>query len=305
MFARKKIFTFLLLCLLLNRGDSFAEKILSPEEGKFADSARRPSGTAEERFSRAMKLFENEKYRRALPAFRKIIKSHPDTVIAAEAKYHAAVCLGKMSKYYHAFKMYQQVLEQYPFNERLDEIIEQQYLLGEIYFKKKKYDRAREIFEKLLINSPFSKMADVAQYKAGMSHFKLSQYREARDAFDKIPEMYSYSPYLDSAVFHSALCSFRISSRSKHYDMRLLRRAADELQYFMRRYPASDFVPQAKILLDELFAEKAKKMFRTAQFYEKQNKQYAALLYYEQVAFDFEQTDWGKQARIKLQTLRH
>lgn len=302
---KKTIMILLLISYIFVNRECFGFWVWSPQTGKWINPNYHVFDTPQEQFDWAGKYFEAKDYDRAILEFKKLINKFSNSKLAPEAKFYIGQCEEQLHKYYKAFKTYQSVIDVYPLNERLDEIVERQYLIGEIYLKRKKYETAKEIFEKILVNSPYSKFADVVQYKAGICFLKMKEFTNAQEAFDKIAGSYSYSPYLDDAGFQSAFCSYKISSSVKDYDMELLQKGIDDLEYFLRRFQTSEYVPRAESLLAKLNQEKAKKLFAVAYFYEKQKKTYAAVKYYEEVVYSYENTTWGEKAKNKLKNLRN
>ncbi|MBU0635058.1 MAG: outer membrane protein assembly factor BamD [Candidatus Omnitrophica bacterium] len=282
----------------------YAYWVWSPKTKKWINPVYRTFDNPQEQLDWAKGYYEDGEYRKAIFEFKKVLARFPKTEYAPEAKYHIALCEEKLGKFWRAFKTYESIIKFYPLNERLDAIVERQYLIGEKYFSKKKYELAKRIFEKVINNSPYSKVSDVAQYKLGICYLRMRDYNNARDEFQKIHDDYSFSPYLDQAVYEIAFCSFKVSSLVKDYDVRLIDKAADDLQYFLRRFPTNKYVPQAESLLNKLVHLRAKKIYEAGQFYEKQKKIYAAVRYYEEVLYSYEATPWGQRAREKLKKLR-
>jgi DNA uptake lipoprotein len=156
----------------------------------------------------------------------------------------------------------------------------------------------------MLVNAPYGKVADVAQYEAGQCALKMRDYISAREAFDKVPENYSFSTYLDDAVFYAGFCSFKLSSSVKNYDEGLVDKGVEDLEYFLRRYETSEYVPQAESLLNKLKHLKAERLFRIARFYEKQHKSAAALKYYQELNYTYGKTSWAEKAQPFIKKLR-
>ena len=211
--------------------------------------------------------------------------------------------LAKLNKWYPAFEAFQKVIEIYPLNNRLEQIVEQQYLLGEKFFNKKKYHRAKEIFQKVLANAPYSSISDVAKYKIGLCELRVKDFLKARDEFEEFVENYASSPYVDDATYNIGLCSFKLSSMVKDYDEELIDQAIKDLEYFIRKYPTSEFVPDAENLLNKLSNKKAEKLYSIAHFYQKQKKIFAAKKYFQELLFTYPQTDWAKKADKRLNVL--
>jgi outer membrane assembly lipoprotein YfiO len=296
----KKIICFLILIILLNSGTSYGFWIWSKETKKWINPVYQIFETPQEQFDWAKGYFDEQDYRKAIFEFRKILKKFPTSELAPEAKFYIATSLDKLNKWYKAYEEYQSILDNYPLNQRLEEIVEKQYLIGEKYFKRKKYYHAKDIFQKVLANAPYSKVSDVAKFKVGLCDLRMKEYADARDQFEELVDNYGFSPYVDDASYHIALCSFKLSSLVKDYDDELIDQAVEDIEYFLRRYPTSEFVPDAQSLLSKLQYKKAEKLFLIGQFYEKQKKYYAAKKYYEDVVYTYSDTVWGKKANNRL-----
>ncbi len=300
----RKITLILIVLLISINQNCFAYWVWSPKTGKWINPVYRTFDTAEEQFNWAKNYFDEEDYRKAIFEFKKVLKKFRESKFAPEAKYFIGFSYEKLGKLRPAFKTYEEVIEAYPLNDRLDEIVERQYLIAELYFKRKKYQLAKEIFDAVLLNAPYSKVSDVAQYKSGLCLFKMRQFNSAWDEFEKIPENYSFSPYLDDARFRMALCSFKMSSLVEDYDEGLIDNAIGDLVYFLRKFETSEYVPEVKSLLNKLEHSKAERLFRIAYFYEKQKRTFAARKYYEELMYTYEKTAWAKKAKPRLERLK-
>jgi len=278
--------------------------IWSPKTGKWINPAYHSFDTPKEQFEWAKGFFDDNEYRRAMSEFKKVLKKFPNSSYAAEAQFYIGICYEKLNSYYNAFLNYQKVVDTYPLNEHLEEIVEKQYLIGEKFFNLRKYERAKQIFSKALNNAPYSKVSDVIQYNIGLCCLRMHQYAEARDEFEALVENYSFSPYVDDATYQIGFCSFKISSLVKDYDMDLIDKAVSDLGYFLRRFKTSVYVNQAESLLNKLKNRKAERFFNTAYFYEKQRKDVAAIRYYEELVYNYEKTSWAKKAAPRLKRLR-
>ncbi|MFH1061578.1 MAG: outer membrane protein assembly factor BamD [Candidatus Omnitrophota bacterium] len=299
----KTIIGLVLLSLALLAQSCYAYWIWSPETKKWVNPNYQVFDTPQEQLDWAMSYFDDADYSKALSEFKKIVKKFPKSELAPEAKFYLAMCLEKLNSWYPAFEAYQKVIEIYPLNKRLEQIVEQQYLIGEKFFNKKNYNRAKEIFQKVLANAPYSSVSDVAKYKSGLCDLKARNYLKARDEFEELVENYGTSPYVDDATYNIGLCSFKLSSLVKDYDEDMLDRAIKDIEYFTRKYQTSEYVPQAESLLNKLTNKKAEKLYAIAHFYEKQKKFSAAKKYYEDVVFTYGQSDWAKKANQRLQVL--
>src|SRR5215468_7169580 len=67
-------------------------------------------------------------------------------------------------------------------------------LLGLVYFKQEKYEKAEEIYRKLAAESPD---AHTLFYNLGLINFKLNRLQEAEQAFQKALELSQGSPKIN------------------------------------------------------------------------------------------------------------
>jgi outer membrane assembly lipoprotein YfiO len=292
-----------LLSSLVLAQSCYAFWVWSPKTKKWVNPSYQEFDTPQQQFDWAMGYFNGKDYSKALSEFKQIIKRFPKSELAPEAKFNQAMCLEKLGSWEKAVAAYQSIIEIYPLNKRLEQIVEQQYLIGEKFFNKKNYYKAKTIFEKALANAPYSSVADVAKYKIGLCDLKVRDYLKARDEFEELVDNYGSSPYVDDASYNVGFCSFKLSSAVKDYDEDMVDRAVKDLEYFTRKYETSEFVPQAESLLSKLTNKKAEKLYRIANFYEKQKKIFAARKYYEQLVDTYPKSDWAKLANKRLQIL--
>lgn len=300
----KKITCFIIAVLILIPSQCYGFWVWSAKTSKGHNPSYRNAKTPEAQFEWGMIFFKDGDYRRAISQLRKVLKRFPKSSFAPEAEFHIALCYEKLNNPYKAFIIYQKVIDKYPLNERLNEIVEKQYLIGEKFLNSKHYSRAKKIFDQVLINVPYSKVSDIVQYNVGLCELKMHRYKEASEEFEFLIENYAFSPYVDDAVYQIGFCSFKLSSAVKHYDLSLIDKAVDDLEYFMRRFKTSGYTAQAESLLNKLKNKKAERMFNIAYFYEKQKKNVAAIKYYEHIVYSFNKTSWAQKAAPRLKRLR-
>ena len=77
-----------------------------------------------------MQFFEGKDYKRAAEEFTRLVTYFGDSDLAPEAQYYAGRSHEEIDRFYPAFSAYQKTIEAYPFTERIDEIIEREYNLG-------------------------------------------------------------------------------------------------------------------------------------------------------------------------------
>jgi len=300
----KKILCLAFVLFVLSNQYAHAYWIWSPKTGKFENPKWRVFETPEEQFNWAKSYFDEGDYRKAVFEMNKVLRSYPSSRFAPEAKFYIAQCYEKKKKLFKAIETYQDVIKKYPLNERLEEIVEKEFLIGEKFLEQRKYELAQKIFRQVIQNAPYSKVSDVAQYKIGICLLSMGKYGESRDELEKLAEDYSFSPYIDDAYYHIGLCSFKLSSAVKDYDEDLVDQAVQDIDFFLRRFPTSEFVSRAESLLNKLEYKKAERLFVIAQFYEKHRKIFAAMRYYEELLDSYPKTEWGPLAKRHLERLQ-
>jgi len=301
----------LFLILTFSAQGSLAFWVWTPETGKFVNPKYAAKETAEEQFQWALEFYEGKDYSRAIKEWEKLIKHFPLSELASEARYHIGMTYQEMGKHYDAYLAYQKVLDQYPQTKRVNEIIEKEYQIANLFYTAKKAkllgislhsgkERAIEIFRKVIENAPYGEYADLAQYKVGLYYWESGQYEEAIGEFGKIVDDYPKSKLLDDARFQIALCFFKLYLRTE-YDQEALDKAIKELENFIEDFPEElNMVEEAYKLLSQLSEKKAEHAFKIAQFYERQGSIESAVIYYKEVKDKYGDTSWAAKALERI-----
>lgn len=288
--------------------------IWTPKTKKWENPKNEAKDTPKLQFEFAMSFFNNANYNRAQAEFRRLLKAYPNSEFAPEAQYYAGLSLEKQEKYYEAFQAYQKVIETYPYSERVDQIIENQYNIGKIYYDGYKskilgfailpsIDKAVEVFTKVVENSAYGKLADSAQYYLGLSHKKLQEYKEAIEAFQKLLDDYPNSKLAEEAKFQIGQC-YMESAPKPAYDQINTEESIREFKELIELSPETDKSGEAGKILDKLKQQKAESIFSTAKFYEKIGKFKSAQIYYKQIIDDYPKTSWAVKAVERLEVLK-
>ena len=310
-------FTFLLIVLLISisySGVCLAYWIWTPETGKFINPKHAAKETPQEQFDWAMSFFESEDYKKAIAEFEKLIKHYPLSKLASEAQFYLALSYENTGEYYRAFENYQLVIDKYPYTERVDEIIEREYSIANLFFTGQKAKmlgmailsakpKAIEIFTKVVENAPYGKYADIAQYKLGQCHMEMKDYINAALAFKEIIENYPKSPLTDDAKYQIAICAAD-SATGPEYNEEDTDKAIKEFKDFVKRYPDSNMEKEARNFINNLENQKAQNNFSIALFYEKQHNLTSAVIYYKEILDQYPETEWAAKALERLQVIR-
>ena len=176
---------------------------------------------------------------------------------------------------------------------------EDQYALAKSEYERKHWDKALLELQKLILNYPGVNFIDSAQYLLGMTYFNQKEYPSAVNEFNRILSSFPTSSLGDDAAFKVAESDFRMSPRAE-LDQSHTQKSIDELKNFLDDYPFSDKREEAQKLLNECRAKLAKKVYRGGYLYYKMRRYDAAVLYFERVRDEYQDTEWSKSAQFYL-----
>lgn len=300
--------------LLVSAPSADAAWVWSPQTGWIGPGGA-VKDTPEEQLAFATEFFERQDYERARKEFKKLLKAYKESREAAEAQYHLGRCFEEEGDYYKAFLEYRKAVQTYPSTKRFDDILEREYQLGNYFLagrKRKVFgaaailparDKAIEIFQAIVDDGPFSEYGQLAQYKLGLAHMALGDYEPAVSAFEQVLSRYPDSPLIDDARFQIAQASLKGTFKAG-YDQSPTDLAVRELQTFLREYPGSELVTDASKRLEDLRERRAEHEYQVGQFYERQRRPDAALIYYETIVDQFAQSSWAPRAAQRIQILQ-
>ena len=293
-------------------GPCFGFWIWSPKSKKWRNPKYSPLAAPEAQFQKAMERFEVNDFKTALVEFRKVVQHFADSKQAPEAQYYIGKCYEALGDPYQAFVEYQKVIDSYPYSERISEIVDLEYKIGDYFLNRQRnkwlgivIDELFEhpsigIFTKVIENAPYSQAAQASQYKLGLLYKGLGRYEEAIDSFTELIEKYPESKWNEPAKYQLALCSARASLKSD-YDQELTQQAKERFEEFLAQNPDAEISEDARKEFDELRNKEAEKFFNIAVFYDKQHDRSSAEVYYKYVMKNYPDSAWAEKANQKLE----
>jgi outer membrane protein assembly factor BamD len=307
---RRLIFIFTIIFIL--SGPAYAYWIWTPKTGKWINPKTQPKPTPKEQFAYAMEFYNQKKYEEAKREFKKLLKHYPKSFEASESQYYLGLTEEAQGNLYEAYLAYQKVIDKYPFSERIQEVIEREYKIGEAFMagvKRKAMgvtlpveNPAIEIFTKVIENSTYGPLAPKAQYKLGLVLKELMRYYEAEEAFNKVIANYPDNEWATAAKFQIASCRAALS-RSPDYDQEATKEAKEKFEEFLRKHPDAVLSGEAEKNIDQLKEKQAESNFNIARFYEKQKQFEAAKIYYNDIIENNPDSPWATKALERLQAL--
>jgi len=309
---RRLILIFLIVFSLFLPYRAYPYWIWTPKTGRWVNPKYAVRPTPAEQLEYAQIFYEEKNYKEAKREFRKLIQYYPKSSEAAEAQYYLALSEEVEDNLYEAYLAYQKVIDKYPFSERIQEIIEKEYRIAEIFMggKTRKAlgitlpveNPAIEIFNKVIENSTYGPLAASAQYKLGLVLKGLGRFFEAEEEFRKVISNYPNSEWIEAAKYQIASCRASIS-KGPDYDQEAASEAKNKFEEFIREHPDAALSREAEDNIQKLKEKEAESAFGTGRFYEKQKLYDSARIYYDYVIENYPKSIWAAKSLERLQTM--
>ena len=243
----------------------------------------RPASLQEEAEARI--LFEDGqtamqagKTRRAYGKFKKITKDYQRTIPAPDAMLEMARIEQKRKKWNDSFRTLQRTIVRYPDYEGFQIIVAEQFkiatelmngargrVLGFIpTFKNSK--KAREYYETVVANAPYSDYAPLALMNIAIISDKRDEPEYAIDSLDRLINIYPDNMLAPDAYFQLAAV-FSSLVDGPAYDQGSTREAISYYEDFMILFPNSPLVGDAEAGLDNMREVYARSKFNLGEFY--------------------------------------
>ncbi len=290
-----------------------AEWMWTPESGKWISDKNIEKKSAMLLYEEAQSWRQAGEIRKALSAYRKLIKQYPASTIAPDAQYEIGQLLEGQGDYYKAFKEYQKVIENYPSYKKFDEILDREYQIGNLFLSGEKMkflgiamlpavDKAIEVFESIVRTAPYSSIAPRAQFNVGEAYRKIRRYNEAIPEYQKVIDNYSDSDLVPEARYQMGQCSYQTALKDA-YDQTNTDVALSTLKNFVKKHQDNKKAEEIQQRINELTDRKAKKSFDIAEFYLRSKADEAAIIYYLEVIEEYPQSAYAKAAEAKIKVL--
>ena len=272
------------------------------------------SGNAAEVYQIAQTAEKEGNLKRAIRAYKTIVKRHPKDALAPAALYRAAQLQEQTRQYTPAADSYLQLVERYPSSAHFDDAIEGQFRVGEIYLNGKKLkllgipvasalDRAVTIFANVVRTAPYGRYTARAQFNIGLAREKQGANDAAIQAYQAVVDKFPNEPIAADAQYQIGYIWFT-AARLGTNDAAATANAKTAFQDFLFHYPKSEKTPQARKNLDILEHKQTNNSFKVAKFYDKQKYYRAAVIYYNEVIRQQPGSEESNEAKKRIDQLR-
>ena len=307
---------FLLSTGLVFCGLSKAAVVFKPgEKAKYiAPGEEEMNGNAEELFHIGQTAEKEGNLKRAIKAYRTLVRRHPKDALAPGAGFRTAELQEQVHDYLNAAASYRWIVEKYPTSPHFNEAIEGQFRIGEMYLAGKKLkllgipfatsmDRAVEIFAAVIRTAPYGKYTARAQFDIGLAREKQGLNDAALQAYQAVVDKFPTDPIAADAQYQIGYI-WLTSARGGTKDIAAANNARTAFQDFVFRYPNSEKVPQARANLQHLERKQTMSSFDVAKFYDKQKYYRAAVIYYNEVIRQQPGSPESEKAKKRIDQLR-
>src|SRR6267143_6122322 len=252
--------------------------------------------------------------KRAIRAYKSLVKRHPKDKVASEALYRAAQLQEQEHNFFAAADSFSQLVERYPGSPHFDEAIEAQFRIGEIYLNGKKLkflgiplasalDRAVTVFANVVRTAPYGKYTARAQFDIGLVREKQGANDAAIQAYQAVVDKFSNEPIAVDAQYQIGYIWFTAAQLGTN-DAAAANNAKTGFQDFLFHYPKSEKAAQARKDLDILEHKQTSNSFKVAKFYDKQKYYRAAVIYYNEVIRQQPGSEESNKAKKRIDQLR-
>ena len=272
------------------------------------------SGNAAELFEIGQKAEKEGNPKRAIRAYRQLVRKYPRDALAAGAAFRGAVLYEQVHEYLEAAGTYRLVVTNYPTSPHFNEAIEAQFRVGEMYLAGKKLkllgiplatsmDRAVEIFAAVIRTAPFGKYTARAQFDIGLAREKQGLNDAALQAYQAVIDKFPSDPIAADAQYQIGYIWFT-ASRAGTKDLAATNNARTAFQDFLFRFPNSEKAAQARANLQHLEHKALSSSFDVARYYDKQKAYRAAVIYYNEVIRQQPGSTESEKAKKRIDQLR-
>ena len=282
------------LSLFVIRSADAAVVFRPGEKAKYvAPGEEELSGNAAELFEIGQKAEKEGNPKRAIRAYRELVRKYSRDALAAGAAFRGALLYEQIHEYLEAAGTYRTVVINYPTSPHFNEAIEGQFRIGEMYLAGKKLkvlgipfatsmDRAVDIFAAVIRTAPYGKYTARAQFDIGLAREKQGANDAALQAYAAVVDKFPNDPVAADAQYQIGYIWF-MAARGGTKDIAATNNARTAFQDFLFRYPNSEKAAQTRANLQQLEHRATSSSFDVARYYDKQKAYRAAVIYYNEV----------------------
>jgi len=303
------------LALLVTPSSNAAVVFRPGEKAKYVPPGEEElNGNAAELFQIGQKAEKENNPKRAIRAYKQLVRKYPKDALAAGATFRGAVLYEQVHLYLEAATTYRVLVQNYPNSPNFNEAIEGQFRIGEMYLAGKKLkllgipfatsmDRAVDIFAGVVRTAPYGKYTARAQFDIGLAREKQGANDAALQAYHAVIDKFPNDPVAVDAQYQIGYVWFT-ASKGGTKDLAATNNARTAFQDFLFRFPNSEKAPQARANLALLEHKATTSSYEVARYYDRQKMYRAAVIYYNEVIRQQPGSSESEKAKKRIDELR-
>lgn len=240
---------------------------------------------------------------RAVSTYRDIVKKYPVSPSAPAAQFRVAQLLEESGNLSRAFDAYKVFVESYPQAREFDQAANAQLAIADDFMKRRRFERAEEMYRALLGSAPYAKFAPAAQFKLGQSLESRKEYEQSIAAYQVVLDRYAASDYADDALYQIGYVQLT-EAQSRSQDLSAAIDAKNTFEEFLMEYPSSEKAAQARDNLDRMSGRETSDLYSIAQFYDRNSNFRAAVIYYSELVRRQGGSEQAKLANDRIEEIR-
>ena len=134
------------------------------------------------------------------------------------------------------------------------------------YFEQKKYKKAADLFEQILIATKGTERDDTVQFYFGLSNYHFGDLETAETNFDQFTKVFPRSPFTEEARFLRLDCLYESTYRYE-LDQLPTYRAMSAINEFLYDYPNTKYLVKCKDMLVDMQERLDRKGYEAAKIY--------------------------------------
>ncbi len=177
--------------------------------------------------------------------------------------------------------------------------LEERYKRGQEFLENKKYYKAQQEFQIIVLSGSHTELGDDAQFYLAESYFKNKEYILAIAEYERLTRKMKFSPYVENCRWR--ICQAYVAESPNYYhDQSNTEKALQKLQEFIEEYPDSEYRSDVNNTVSELRNKLAKKIFESALMYIKLRAYDSAIVAYEDLLRQYYDTDLAEEAHAGI-----
>jgi len=178
---------------------------------------------------------------------------------------------------------------------------------GNEALKSHSYQEAEKYFDYVRTKYPFLDASKEAELRLADVDFAREQFTEAKDRYSNFAKLHPTHPKADYAAFRIGMCTYEqmpgdffLVPPSYEKEQNAIRNTLTSMDDFVKNYPRSTYVPEAKKIINDVARRLAKHEIYVADFYEKRDKWQAVVGRLENVVNKYPGVGYDEQALFRL-----